>query len=259
MLPVALSNLARLASQSAFVSDFDGTLAPIVDDPATATPLPQAIHALQTLAARLGLVAIVSGRPIAFLREHVAVERVVLVGHYGLERLVDGQVVLDPRAEPYVDAVAAAAADAQRRWPSLIVERKGDIAFTVHWRNAPASEPSADDLASLAEQHGLQTQPGRMACELRPPVPVDKGTVFEELAHDFRHSAFAGDDHGDLAAFNVGVDAPDDDGRIVRIAVRSPEAPRELLERADLVVDGPEGLAALLSDLADALSSCAQP
>ena len=258
-LPAALLDLARHPSDSAFVTDFDGTLAPIVEDPSAAVPLPQSLDALERLADRLGLVAVISGRPIAYLRERITIERVVLVGHYGLERLVDGQVVVDPRAEPYVDAIAAAAADAQRRWPSLLLERKGKIAFTVHWRNAPSSAPRADELASLAEQHGLQLQPGRMACELRPPVRVDKGTVFVELAHDFHPRVFAGDDLGDLAAFNVGFGTAPDHGHTVRIAVRSPEIPPGLLERADFGVDGPEGLATLLTELADAISSRRQP
>jgi hypothetical protein len=46
-----------------------------------------------------------------------------------------------------------------------------------------------------------------------------------------------------------------DTGETVRIGVRSPEAPPGLLELADVIVDGPEGLAVLLGDLADAVSS----
>ncbi len=252
-LPAALRNLARHPSESAFVTDFDGTLAPIVDDPATAAPLSQSIEALRILGAHLKVVAIVSGRPVAFLRSHLAIEGVEIIGQYGLERLVDGHAVLDPRAEPYVDAVAAAAASADRRWPELNIERKGDIAFTVHWRTTPGSAPRADDVAALADQHGLQVQPGRMACELRPAVPVDKGTAFADLASDARYRAFAGDDDGDVAAFKVEF-GPPDGGATVRIGVSSAEAPPELLDLADVVVDGPEGLAALLGDLADAIS-----
>ncbi len=253
-LPAALHNLARHPSESAFVTDFDGTLAPIVADPATAVPLSQSIAALRILAAHLGVVAIVSGRPVAFLRDHIAIDGVDLVGQYGLERHVDGQVVLDARAGRHVDAVSEAAASAARRWPELVVERKGDIAFTIHWRTAPGSAPRAADIAELADQHGLQIQPGRMACELRPALPVDKGTVFAELARDARYRAFAGDDDGDVAAFKVDF-GPTNGGEMVRIAVRSPEAPPELLELADVIVDAPEEFAGLLGELADAVSS----
>ncbi len=261
---VALARLAREPARAAFVTDFDGTLAPIVNDPAKARALPAALDALAVLAGRLALVAVVSGRPVAFLREHAAVAGAVLVGQYGLERLVDGEIVVDPSVTPYLDAVAAAADEAQRTWPGLLVERKGAIAFTVHWRTAPGAAPHEAALADLAARHGLDTQPGRMACELRPPVPVDKGAAVARLldgppAPDV--VAFAGDDRGDLSVFDLfdELSLPPDEAvsepsvECLRIAVRSPEAPPELIERADLVVDGPAGLAELLGGLVSAL------
>jgi len=257
---VALARLASDAADAAFVTDFDGTLAPIVNDPADARPLTAALAALATLAERLGLVAVVSGRPVDFLRVHVPVDRVVLVGQYGMERLVDGEVVVDPRVVPYVDAVAAARVEAEATWPGLFVEHKGDIAFTIHWRTAAGLAPHPDALADLAARHGLDTQPGRMACELRPPVPLDKGTAVEALLEEHgwpSHVAFAGDDRGDLPVFDLfdGERWRTDEvgGVLLCIAVRSSEAPPELIERADIVVDGPPGLAELLTDLVSAL------
>jgi trehalose 6-phosphate phosphatase len=257
---VALARLADDAARAAFITDFDGTLAPIVNDPAAARPLPAALDALATLAERLGLVAVVSGRPVDFLRAHVPLDRVVLVGQYGTERLVEGEVVVDARVVPYVDAVAAARTEAEATWPELFVERKGDIAFTIHWRTAPGREPNPDALAGLAARHGLDLQPGRMACELRPPVPVDKGTAVEALLADrvgIGAVAFAGDDRGDLPVFDW-LDEEEDrtegyKGPYICIAVRSSEAPAELIERADIVVDGPPGLAGLLTELVSAL------
>jgi trehalose 6-phosphate phosphatase len=257
--PLALARLASLAEQpdrAAFVTDFDGTLAPIVDDPARARALPAALDALAVLAERFALVAVVSGRPVEFLREHAAVPGAVLVGQYGLETLAGDDVVVDPAVVPYVDGVAAAAAEAARTWPELFVERKGEIAFTLHWRRAPGAAPDPDALTALATRHGLELQPGRMACELRPPVSVDKGTAVERLWSDHGwpdFNAFAGDDRGDLAVFDL-FDREDrkqelGTGSYVRIAVRSAEAPPELVERADVVVNGPPGLADLLTDL----------
>jgi len=247
-LPAALTPFVHAPLRSAFITDFDGTLAPIVDDPALAAPLPEAVDALRALVGRLGLVAVVSGRPVAFLRDRLPIEGVQLVGQYGLEVLVGGEVRLDPDAVQYVDVVAAALHEAERRWPDLLVERKGSIAFTVHWRTAPGSEPESDDLAALAAVHGLVMQPGRMACEFRTPLPVDKGTALQSLDLA-ENAAFAGDDEGDLAAFRA-VTTP----RLVRIAVSSPESPPALLEEADLLVEGPPGLARLLGELADAVS-----
>ena len=85
---------------------------------------------------------------------------------------------------------------------------------------------------------------GVQTCALPISVPVDKGSAVEELlagCPGVRWSLYAGDDRTDLDAFGV-VD--------VRVAVRSDETPDDLLEAADVVVDGTDGLADLLRSLA---------
>jgi trehalose 6-phosphate phosphatase len=235
------------------VVDFDGTLAPIVDHPEDAVARPESLEAVRALVDRLALVAIVSGRPIAFLRERVGIDGVVLVGQYGMEHLVDDHIVFDPDAEPYVGPVAAVAAEAASRWPRLVIERKGSIAVALHWRTVPDAAPPVDDVGELAARHGLALLPGRMVVELRPPLAVDKGTAVESLLSraGISRAAFAGDDVGDLAAFDA-LDRLTELGVLetaVRVAVVSEETPAELLRRADATVDGPPGLGAALEEL----------
>jgi trehalose 6-phosphate phosphatase len=252
--PSPLAPITAVPAASALITDYDGTLAPIVENPSQARPLPAALDALRQLAPRLAVVAVVSGRPAAFLRDHVPIPGVQRVGVYGLERVVGDEVVTDPRAAPYADAVLAAAGDVEARWPRLPVERKGTLSFTVHWRTRPDDAPPAGALEQLGAAHGLLVLPGRMAAELRVPVPVDKGTVVTALLdeHRARAAAFAGDDTGDRAAFAAltrrEADEPGFAG--LRIAVRSGEAPPGLLAEADVIVDGPAGLADLLGELA---------
>ncbi len=252
--PAGLAPLAARPERTAFVSDFDGTLAPIVDDPTQARPRPDALAVLADLAAALRLVAVVSGRPVAFLRDHVPVHGVVLVGQYGLERLVDGEVIIDPRVDQYRAAVAEAAAEVQGRFPAVLVERKGAAGFGVHWRTRPEAAPPAGALVEVAAAHGLVFLTSRMAGELRVPIPVDKGTVVQSLLEDpgLVAAGVAGDDVGDLPAFAALADRDaQGDGFVgVRVAVRSGEAPAPLLEHADLVVDGPAGLVTTLEELA---------
>ena len=65
------SGRACLAAMSAdpghalVATDYDGTLAPIVDDPAAAVPAPGAVAALAMLAGRAGTVAVITGRAAA--------------------------------------------------------------------------------------------------------------------------------------------------------------------------------------------------
>ncbi len=59
----------RAPEAAAILTDFDGTLAAIVDDPAAARPLDGVPALLDELADRYALVAVLSGRPVAFLQQ----------------------------------------------------------------------------------------------------------------------------------------------------------------------------------------------
>ncbi len=248
-----LAPFAEQPSRSVVILDFDGSLAPIVDNPADAAPLAGAVDALAALVHRIGRVAVVSGRPVEFLRSVLPVDGLVLVGQYGVERLDGATVVTDPRARSWTESIAAAAAEAEASLPDLFVERKGAVATALHWRRAPELEAAAVDLGRrLAARHGLALEPGRLTLELRAPVDVDKGTATAELAADAHAALFAGDDRGDLAAF-AALSRLQSSGHLthaLRVAVRSPEAPQELLRQADHEVDGPAGLLALLGRIA---------
>jgi len=92
-----------------------------------------------------------------------------------------------------------------------------------------------------ASQSGLEVRPARMSVELHPPVRVDKGTTLLELAEGLDAVCFLGDDHGDLAAFDALDRLAGARVATLRVGVQSAEGAVELLERADLVVDGPAG------------------
>jgi trehalose 6-phosphate phosphatase len=227
-------------------------------DPVQARPLPAARDALAALAPRLGRVAVVSGRPVAFLVDALGIEGIVYAGVYGLERMLHGEVVVDPRAEPWLEVMAEVASAADAAFPDLYVEHKGRVAVTIHWRSAPAQAATAQAFAAgIARRYDLgDPLPTRMAVELRPPLPVDKGTVTAELVQGASVAVFAGDDTGDLQAFDVltGLAESGAVDHAVRIGVRSEEAPPGIFD-ADVLVDGPPGLATLLADVAAAISA----
>jgi trehalose 6-phosphate phosphatase len=240
--------------------DFDGTLSPIVADPAAARAHPGAVPALRQVAAVVGTLAVITGRPAASavdLGGFQAVPGLVVLGHYGLERWADG-VLESPPSQAGVEAAraelpgllaVAGAPDGTR------IEDKGH-AVAVHTRQA--ADPQAaldrlrDPLAGLAARHGLAVEPGRMVIELRPQG-MDKGQALHSLVQQRRPSAvmFCGDDLGDVAAFDA-VRALRGDG-VSGLTVFSGSAEvTALAGRADLVVDGPDGVVALLGSLAGA-------
>jgi len=256
-LPAPLHGFVAVAPHALLCLDYDGSLAPIVDDPAAARILPAARAALARLVPVVGRVAVVSGRPAAFLAEHVGVAGVACAGVYGLERWQDGRVVPDPAVAEWAPVIGQAAEEATRALPGVLVERKGAVAVTVHWRTAPEQgDAAAAWAAAAADRHGLHLLPGRMAAELRPPVPVDKGTTVAALADGMAAAAFAGDDTGDLPAFAALRDLAARGAltSAVCVGVVSEESPAAIAG-LDVVVDGPTGLAVLLTQIADALSA----
>ena len=250
----AAARLAERAAEVAICLDFDGTIAPIVEDPAAARPLPGIVELLGPLADRYAALALISGRPATYLASHAAAPGVRYLGLYGLEEIVDGRVHVDPRLAAARPAVEAAgrdlAADPAVAASGAHLEDKR-YAVAVHIRRVADperwAEPIGQAAARVAARHDLEIVPGRMVWELRPRVRSDKGDAVRRVVASSGAAAVvvAGDDLGDLPAFAVVAALGDG----LRVAVRSAEAPPALLDAADLVVDGPEGVRELLERL----------
>ena len=249
------ARLSRRAGEVAVCVDFDGTIAPIVDDPEAARPLPGIVELLGPLAGRYAAVALVSGRPATYLATHAAAPGVRYLGLYGLEEIVDGRTQVDPRLETARPAVVAAAEDLRThpvlRDSGARLEDKR-YAVAIHTRRLPDpdrwSDPIDQAAHEVADRHGLEVVAGRLVWELRPRVRGDKGDAVRRVASESGARALVviGDDRGDLPAFAV---AETLGGGGLRVAVGSDEAPPELLAAADLVLDGPPGVRELLAHL----------
>jgi trehalose 6-phosphate phosphatase len=240
---------------TAILTDFDGTLAPIITDPAAVRPLPGIGSTLNRLASQFGLVAVVSGRPVAFLSERLAVvDEVALVGLYGLERSgARGEVIVEPEAEKWRSVVEHAARRLKQELPAdVTVESKG-LTVAVHWRSVPAMAGIAAAAAErVAASTGLKAHPGRMNLELRPPMDIDKGSAVGALVPGYSAACFVGDDLGDLPAFAALDRASAAEGIFtVTIAAVDDESPPEMEAAADVVVSGPQGALDVLRWLAD--------
>jgi trehalose 6-phosphate phosphatase len=258
-LPELLRPFAAEPERSALFLDFDGTLSAVVKDPRDATPLPGVPELLADLAVPFALVAVISGRPTAFLREALgAPPGVTLAGLYGLERALHGAAA-DTWASVIDEVVAEALATAP---PGIYVEPKG-LTVTLHFRRAPEYEDWVLDFAERQHAaHGLMVVQGRRERELRPPLDVDKGSVVRALVaeHDagdgaepLRAAAAFGDDVGDLPAFAALGELRTADGQpftTVRVAAVDTESPAAVADVADLSVPGAAGAVELLTALA---------
>lgn len=260
-----LTALLAEPARAVLALDYDGTLAPIVDRPEDAVPAPGALEALARVARTVGVVALVTGRPARQVVELAGLDRAAglpslqVLGQYGLQRWDARSRRFDsPPPLPGVD-------EARRRLAELLadpasgsategvaVEDK-ETALVVHFRRATdpdaAQEQLSASLTALAEQVGLEPHPGRRVLEMRPPG-FDKGGALAGLvrAHEARAVLFAGDDVGDLPAFDAVVDARAA-GVPGMLVCSASEEVTGLAERADLVVPGPAGVVDLLERL----------
>lgn len=248
----ALTMLRRCPERTGVITDFDGTLAVLVDDPAAARPLPGSVDLLGRLVRRYGLVGVVSGRPVSFLADHLGVSGLWISGLYGLEAMVDGEIVEVAEAAPWRQVVRAALVEAAGSLPGLLVEDKG-LSMTVHFRTAPGRERDARSWAErMASTSGLVVREAKASLELHPPVVADKGSVIEAKVHahgGLDTVCFLGDDRGDLPAFEALARLRGNGMRVVRVGVATPETPDALLAQADVALDGPEGVLAFLTEL----------
>jgi trehalose 6-phosphate phosphatase len=262
-LAEALAPLTSDPPSASILCDIDGVLAPIVRRADEAQVKPETARLLSQLARRYASVGCISGRSATDARRLVGVGGIAYAGSHGAELLEPGAA--RPRTNPAFDEweepvrrFAAARDNPTLRALRVRIEDKGPIA-AFHWRGVPdegAAHARLDQIASEAEAEGLKTHWGRKVLEVRPPVPFDKGQAVRDLldlAHP-RAAMYGGDDVTDLDAFD-GLDRLVEEGALqtaVRVGVSSDEGPTEIVQRADLVVDGVRGFAQVLGLLAKA-------
>lgn len=256
MTPAGQEGLAALRAEPAravVALDYDGTLAPVVPRPADAVPAPGALAALSSLAPRVRTLALVTGRPAGDVVELAGLHEVpglVVLGQYGAQRW-DGGALTSAEALPGVTAAGPellALAEREGAW----VEDK-QLALVVHTRRTPdpvgALARLTGPVTRLAEVHGLEVHPGRHVLELRPPG-FDKAGALRSLCEPAPSAVlFAGDDVGDLSAFDAVQELRRHGVPGLLVCSGSDEGPAVLQEQADVVVDGPAGVVALLASL----------
>jgi trehalose 6-phosphate phosphatase len=256
----ALEPIRSDPSHSAVLLDIDGTLAPIVRHAADAH-VPEATRAvLIEISRRYRVVGCVSGRRATTARQIVAIGTIAYIGNHGGELLRPRATA--PEVDPDVaewttrvgDFVGRVYTSREQRL-RVRSEDKGAIA-AFHWRGAPDEEAAAEavrEIARRAEEEGLVVHWGRKVLEVRPPVALDKGLGIAALLRGVPVSAglYVGDDTTDLDAFR-GLRSLVQSGALehaVCVAVSSDEAPPELAQEADVIVDGTDGVRGLLEAL----------
>lgn len=261
----AVSNVLQpltTASRLGLMTDMDGTISPIVQRPEDAHPTAHSRELLAALAEKLALVAVISGRGAADLQARVGLPQLVYIGNHGLERWNDGRAVITPAAQPFRASLEAALDDfAPYQVEGMQIEDKG-ATISIHYRRTADPASVAHSLTptvqQIAAKHGLAAFPGRMIFELRPPIPINKGTAFRQLVSEYQLDAavYIGDDVTDADALSAARELRSAGAcYAVGVGVLSGDTPTSVLEAADVLASGISDVEAFLTWLFHAASA----
>lgn len=189
--------------------DYDGTLTPIVDDPAAATIGDREKKILEDLA-HVFPVAIVSGRGLDDVKSLVDLEGLTYSGSHGFEiEMPSGERIAQKEASsavPELDEAERLLVAQSAGLSGVMIERK-PYAIAVHTRRAQSEEVrrSAGELARdvVSRFDGLVLRGGKEIHELRPALDWDKGAALSHLLSLLP---------GDPVPVYIGDDETDEDG-----------------------------------------------
>ncbi len=258
--------LVRAADDLVVGLDFDGTLAPIVDDPESAHIHPDAPEVLVDFAAQVRAIAVITGRPARQVLALGGLEEVgnaigdtgrelFVLGQYGNERWTStDRRVISPKPPRGLATFISELprllrrAEAAGAW----IEEKG-LAVAVHTRRLEDPDDAYERLLPIlteaAKSHEMDVEPGRSVIEIRAHG-MNKGAAVHRLVEELGAKAivFCGDDLGDVEAFKA-VQELRADGYPGLLVCSASEEENALADMADIVVAGPGGVLDLLREM----------
>lgn len=214
-----VANCLARSSAVLLALDFDGTLAPIVEDPDKAALPGSTAALLKELAQKPGYrVAIVTGRALADVKRRIGIDDLTYCGNHGLEIEMEGRRWQAPGVEETSGAMREAAQVLGKKLKSLhgvVLENKG-LSISVHYRQAPEEVKHAclhlcsQALEPFIAMGQVNVVQGKEVLELQPALPWDKGACLRYLAKlSFAAASgpgvciFLGDDTFDEPAFRA--------------------------------------------------------
>ena len=214
------SAAVRAAPHLLLLSDYDGTLTPIVSRPEEAILSPEVREKLCALAQKsTSSVGIISGRSLSELKSMVAIEGIYYAGNHGLEIEGPGLKFVSQPAElarATIKDLARQLSAALDSIAGVIVEDKG-LSLSVHYRLVKKSEENLvaetfQQVISPSLNEGkVRVSSGKKVWEVRPPIDWHKGKAVAAITREIKAllklepilTIYLGDDTTDEAAFKV--------------------------------------------------------
>lgn len=182
--------------------DFDGTLAPLQDDPGAVHLSPQQLKFIEAMSRKLSnALAIVSGRDVRDLSKRVPAT-VWRAGSHGLEICAPGDTA-DYEAKPAPPSLLKAINSIVAAHPRTRLEQKGEV-LAIHFRTVPDLESAVvQQVDSILKAYpSYKYQAGKYVLEAKPKR-ANKGKAIEDM---LSHAPFAG-----RTPVMVGDDTTDED------------------------------------------------
>jgi trehalose 6-phosphate phosphatase len=187
----AIVERVAVAASVVVISDFDGTLTPIVSHPDLVRLDARVRDMLQRFADRPGwLVALISGRALTDLRDKIRLPDVVCAGNHGFEIEGPGLSFTHPgaiQARPALHRFHATLVERFASVSGIRIENK-ELTLSIHWRHAAAGDRDAimdETRRMLGAFPMLRLTLGKCVAEVRPNVPWDKGAAARWLLEQF--------------------------------------------------------------------------
>ena len=214
------SSEIKAASHILLLSDYDGTLTPIVGRPVDAVLSPETRDELKQMSERPDFsVGIISGRSLPDIKMMVGLNGIYYAGNHGLEIEGPDLNFVSPSARAAQTQIKVLSGQLSARLGNIegvIIEDKG-LSLSVHYRLVKEGEEK-----TIAEIFRWITTPwlnegkirvtsGKKVWEVRPPIGWNKGKAVETISQKIKQSLaieqpltlYLGDDVTDEDAFKV--------------------------------------------------------
>ena len=208
------------AAHTLLLSDYDGTLTPIVGRPDEAVLSSEVRDKLRALAEKPTFsVGIISGRSLSEVKTLVGIEGIYYAGNHGLE--IEGPALkfIHPVAKAAQVEINDLAQQFSTRFGSIegvIMENKG-LSLSIHYRLVKKSDEKV--LAEIFHQitspwlrdSKIRVTSGKKVWEVRPPIDWHKGKAVETIMKETKTmlrgeqglTIYLGDDMTDEDAFRI--------------------------------------------------------
>ena len=197
-------------TKTAIITDVDGTISQIVQNPDDALVDDEMKEILKELSRKFQFLIFITGRTIKNVRKMVDIPGSYYVGSHGMEYQENHEIVTDPKVESFKNEIAEIEVELKKRLnlPGLIFENK-NTCLTIHYRMNENQEMARisilNEIKQLKLSKDLLISEGKKIVEIKPQTGNNKGTIIGRIVEDKKldQLIYCGDDTTDIDAFKA--------------------------------------------------------